>query len=362
MSFLPSPDAEGLRGHLRKFLEQNAGSARLRKLIEEREGYDTALWRRAVDEIGLTGLLVPESAGGAGADLLTTGVVFEELGRALACAPFLSTIALATTALRGCVEPAVAAPLLESIAGGAVATLAWAGESPSQSLLTTIGESIAGTASHVIDGGDAEILLVASRDAGGIGLYLVGQDATGLTRTPLTALDTTRRLSTLEFRAVPATLLAADCAPALAHTFDIATLLLAAEQVGVARRAMEMAVGYVRTRYQFGRAIGSFQAVKHRCADMLVDVELSTSLVYNALHSVDEDASAAAVEAALTRGFVADTCLAVASANIQLHGGIGFTWEHDAHLFLKRAKSSQVIFGSPTSARRVAADLLGVRA
>jgi alkylation response protein AidB-like acyl-CoA dehydrogenase len=154
--------------------------------------------------------------------------------------------------------------------------------------------------------------------------------------------------------------LASGVAEPLDDAVAVATLLLGAEQVGVAQRALDMTVETARTRVQFGRPIGSFQAVKHRCADMLVDVELSRSLVDGALHAVDLDPSAAQLEAALVRGFVGDACLAVTAGTIQVHGGVGFTWEHDAHLYLKRAKASQSLFGTPTAARRTAASLLGI--
>jgi alkylation response protein AidB-like acyl-CoA dehydrogenase len=353
VSILPSADAEELRGHLRKFLETQAGRDRVRAALERDSGSDPELWRRLVAELGLTGLLVPESCGGSDVDLLTLGVVFEELGRALVCVPFLSTVALATPALGRAIDADVAVPLLAAIAGGVVATLVWSGESPSLTSIAWDGTGVTGTAPIVIDGADADELLVAGR-AGD------GTDRGGVTRRPLSTLDTTRRLARVTFADAAAEVLASDVGGALDDAVAVATLLLGAEQVGVAQRALDLAVETARTRIQFGRPIGSFQAVKHRCADMLVDVELSRSLVHGALHAVDEDPSAAQVEAAIVRGFVGDACLSVTAANIQVQGGIGFTWEHDAHLYLKRAKASQSLFGSPTAARRRAAALLGI--
>jgi alkylation response protein AidB-like acyl-CoA dehydrogenase len=213
-----------------------------------------------------------------------------------------------------------------------------------------------------MDGADADELLVAARSSGtgAVVLVQVTAGADGVTRVPLTTLDTTRRLARVTFDAAPGLLLADDGAPALDDAVAIGSLLLAAEQVGVAERAVEMSVEHARNRMQFGRPIGSFQAIKHRCADMLVDVELARSLVHGALSAVDTDPGAVQLEAALVGGFVSDACVAVAAANIQVHGGIGFTWEHDAHLFLKRAKASQVLLGTPTAHRRRAAGLLGV--
>jgi alkylation response protein AidB-like acyl-CoA dehydrogenase len=366
VSILPSADAEDLRSPLRKFLDAHAGRDRLRAALETDTGYDPVLWRRAVDELGLTGLLVPERYGGSAVDLLTLGVVFEELGRALVCAPFLSTIGVATPALlQAAPDAPAAAALLAAIASGTVISLAWTGERPSGTDLEWDGARVNGVAPIVIDGADADQLLVAARTGGPGGpvvvLLQVSPHAAGVSRAPVTTLDTTRRLARVAFEDVPADVVAADAGAALDDALAIASLLLGAEQVGLAQRALDMAVETARRRVQFGRPIGSFQAVKHRCADMLVDIELSRSLVYGALHAVTADISAAQLEAALVRGFVSDACLSVAAANIQVHGGIGFTWEHDAHLYLKRAKAAQLLFGAPTAHRRRAATLLGVQ-
>jgi alkylation response protein AidB-like acyl-CoA dehydrogenase len=365
VSILPSADAEDLRSHVRKFLEAQAGRDRLRVALETDAGYDRLLWRRAVDELGLTGLLVPERYGGSAVDMLTLGVVFEELGRALVCAPFLSTIGLATPALLQAAPDAPAATaLFAAIAAGTVVSLVWTGERPSCTDLAWDGARVSGVAPIVIDGADADQLLVAARADGPgtpVVLLQVSSEAAGVSRTPISALDTTRRLARIAFEDAPAAVVGLDAGAALDDTLAIASLLLGAEQVGVAQRALDMAVATARTRVQFGRPIGSFQAVKHRCADMLVDVELSRSLVYGALHAVTADSSTAQLEAALVRGFVSDACLSVAAANIQVHGGIGFTWEHDSHLYLKRAKAAQLLFGAPTAHRRRAATLLGVQ-
>jgi alkylation response protein AidB-like acyl-CoA dehydrogenase len=358
MSLLPSTEAEDLRGHLRKFLATHAGLDRLRPDLESCVGYDQTTWRRAAEEIGLTGLLVPASAGGSEADLLTVGVVFEELGRALVRAPFLSTIGLATPALLH--AEAAGAPLLAEIAEGASVTLAWGGDRPSDTDITWDGALLHGTAPIVIDGADVDHILVAARDGASVALVHAATDS--IERTPLPALDTTRRLARLTFDGVAGEVLGTDAAAGLDRAMAIGTLLLGAEQVGGAQRVLEVAVDYAKSRVQFGRKIGSFEAVKHRCADMLVDTELARSLVYSALVTVDGDPTAAEREAAIVGGFVGDAYLSVAASNIQVHGGIGFTWEHDAHLYLKRAKSSQLMFGTPTAHRRRAATLLGVNA
>jgi 3-oxochol-4-en-24-oyl-CoA dehydrogenase len=360
MSLLPSAEAEELQGHLRKFLAAHAGLDRLRPDLESAAGYDQSMWRRANDEIGLTGLLVPDSSGGMDADLLTIGVVFEELGRVLVRAPFLSTIGLATPALLRAADAGRAASLLADIAAGAAVALAWSGDRPSATDIVWDGAQLHGVAPVVIDGVDADQVLVAARSLDANEVVLIQAATESIGRTALPALDTTRRLGRLTFDATPGELLGPSAAPGLDYAIAIGTLLLGAELVGAAQRVLEVAVEYARTRFQFGQPIGAFEAVKHRCADMLVDVELARSLVYSALVTVDHDPGAAETEAAIVGGFVGDAALAVAASNIQVHGGIGFTWEHDAHLYLKRAKSSQLLFATPTAHRRRAARLLEI--
>jgi alkylation response protein AidB-like acyl-CoA dehydrogenase len=308
------------------------------------------------------GLAIPVEAGGAGAGLTELGVVFEELGRALTCGPYLATIALATPALVMAVAPSTAAPLLTTIAAGeTVAALVWGGAGPADTELVAAGEAVTGTAPIVVDAMAADVLVVAARsEAGTVGVYRVDPEAPGVTRQALTTLDSTRRLGRVHFDGAPTQMLSSDAAPALARAFAVARLLLAAEQLGGAQQVFQDALGYAKTRVQFGRAIGSFQVVKHRCADMLVEVELARSLVYHALAVAGEQPTAAGREAAIACPFVSDAYVRLAADNIQIHGGIGFTWEHSAHLYLKRAKSSQHLLGSPTRQRRHLAAELGL--
>ncbi len=358
MSFMPDDDVEELRGYLRAFLEKEAGPARLRPQLEAVEGFDRDLWARAGLEVGLQAMAVPEQYGGGGFGLTELGVVFEELGRVLACAPFFSTLALAVPALHRAGDADAVAPLLAGITEGrTTATFAWAGARPSQTTITAAGGVLSGDVPIVVDGRDVDVVLVAARDQhDAVGLYAVR----GAAATPLVALDPTRRLARLRLDAAGADLLAADVGTQLDDAAEVAGLLLAAEQLGVASRAMEAAVDYAKTRVQFGRHIGSFQAIKHRCADMLVDVELTRSLVYHALDLAQRDPSALPVEGALARGFASEVAVRVTAGNLQIHGGIGFTWDHEAHLYLKRAKSSQLLFGRPAEHRARAAELLGI--
>jgi alkylation response protein AidB-like acyl-CoA dehydrogenase len=222
------------------------------------------------------------------------------------------------------------------------------------------GWAVSGTADIVLDGATADLVLVAARTGSGPSLFAVaGQDAT-LLRTPLVALDSTRKLAELRFERTPATLIGADggAGAALHRTADLATLYLAAEQLGGASRVLSMAVEYAGTRVQFGRAIGSFQAIKHRCADMLVDVESARSVVYHGLWTAVHDPGSLPVAAGLARSVTSDAYHRVAADNIQIHGGIGFTWEHPAHLYVKRAKSSQLLLGSPAQHRARLAECL----
>jgi 3-oxochol-4-en-24-oyl-CoA dehydrogenase len=365
MSFGPDADADELRHVVRDFLRRHSPEQAVRRLAESETGYDPAVWAQAAQELGLHGLVIPERLGGGGATPVELGVVFEELGDVLFCGPFFATVGLAATALLH-VGGEPAERQLRMIADGTTtATLAWAGERPSHSSLTAVqrdgGWRVDGTAPIVVDGASAELVLIAARAVDGVGLFAL-DGATGTTRTPLTALDSTRRLASLTFAGAAAVRLdTADAtSDALSRTADTAALYLAAEQLGGASRVLATAVGYARTRVQFGRQIGSFQAVKHRCADMLVEVESARSVVHHGLWTAVHDPSQLPIAAALARALASDAYQKVAAANIQVHGGIGFTWEHSAHLYLKRAKSSQLLLGAPRAHRRRLGELLGI--
>ena len=371
MSFIPDADAEGLRAIVRAFLQERSGPESVRRLMGAERGWDPDVWLRAARELGLHGLAVPEAYGGSGAGHVELGVVFEEMGAVLYGAPFLASVGFAATALLAldpAGEPARAAYLPGIVAGDTVATLAWAGPDPETSALDAAAEpggwTVTGTAAVVLDGADADLVLVAAGTPAGISLFAVSAEADGLRRGPLTTLDSTRRLARLTFTRTPAELLGTDGAAtsALRRTADLAALYLAAEQLGGAARVLATAVEYAGTRMQFGRAIGSFQAVKHRCADLLVEVESARSVVYHGLWTAVHDPANLPVAAGLARAVASDAYRRVATENIQIHGGIGFTWEHSAHLYLKRAKSSQLLLGSPAKHRsRLAGFVLSER-
>jgi 3-oxochol-4-en-24-oyl-CoA dehydrogenase len=365
VNFVPGDDAEQLRAVVREFLAKRSDETAVRAQMETEYGYDPTVWHQSAEELGLPGLVVPERFGGSAAGAVELGVVFEEMGAALFCGPFLSTVGLAATALLELGDEDAAALYLPGIvAGNTIATLAWSGSSPAASALTARCEgdswSVSGTADIVVDGGAADLLLAAARSPAGSCLFAVAGDAAGLDRTPLVAMDSTRRLATVHFDACPARLLGPEGAAgdALRRTIDLAALYLAAEQLGGAARVLDMAVRHARTRYQFGRAIGSFGPIKHRCADMLVDVESARSVVYHGLWSAMHDPDNLALSASLARAVCSDAYARLSAHNIQIHGGIGFTWEHPAHLYLKRAKSSALLLGSATAHRARLAEVV----
>jgi alkylation response protein AidB-like acyl-CoA dehydrogenase len=358
-----------LREAVRAFLEKKSSNDSVRALMETESGVDRDVWTQAAVQLGIAGLLIPEHLGGSGAGMTELGVVFEEAGRALWCAPFLSTGALATCAVQCAVAPNAQAELLAAFAdGSAVATLVWNGIRPSvgsmQARRCDEHWVVDGSAGYVVDGATADQLLVCAAVNDRLDLFLIGtggdDPAFGLHRRALTTMDSTRRLAELSFDDTPAVRLATDVANDLDRALDRAEVLLAAEQLGGASLALEMAVEYAKTRIQFGRPIGSFQAIKHKLAEMLMSVELARASVDHALEIADRQPELLPVAVSHARAVVSDAYVRVAADNIQVHGGIGFTWEHPAHLYLKRAKSSQLLLGSPKWHRSRLADLLGI--
>ncbi len=342
--------------------------AEVRRLMETREGFDRDGWRRLGREAGLAGLTVPAEYGGAGAGLVDLAVVAEEFGAAPACSPLLGTVALSATALQRSGDAEVAKQLLPAVTEGErVLALAatddrgtWQPSRPTTTARRVDGGGrIDGAQAHVIDGDAADALLVlADVDGpagmagqadvdGRSGLFLVEGDAPGLGRELMSTLDLTRRQARLRFDGVAARLVGdVDAgARAVADARDTATVVLAAAAVGGAQRMLDLSVDYARTRLQFGRPIGSFQAVKHRCADMLVATEQARSTAYHAAWACDEAGDDHRLAASLAQVTCADAYKRVASDAIQVHGGIGFTWEHPAHLYYKRAVSDAALLG-----------------
>jgi alkylation response protein AidB-like acyl-CoA dehydrogenase len=299
------------------------------------------------------------------------------MGRALLCAPFFSSVCLAANAILNAGTEEQKQELLPGIAAGeTIATLAFtepsgkwdaSGVTMEATPDGSGGYSLSGTKMFVLDGHTANLIVVAARAAGtggteGISFFTVPGDAAGLSRSPLPTMDQTRKQAKLEFSDVSASLLGEEGAgwAALSKTLDQAAVCLAAEQVGGAQRCLDMSVEYAKVRIQFGRPIGSFQAIKHKCADMLLEVESSKSAAYYAGWAAAEDNDELPVVASLAKSYCSEAYFHAAAENIQIHGGIGFTWEHDAHLYFKRAKSSEILFGDPTYHRELLAQRIGI--
>ncbi|WP_405674675.1 acyl-CoA/acyl-ACP dehydrogenase [Streptomyces canus] len=361
-----------LRAAVREFLEAKSPEEAVRKLMESEPRFDPAVWSQAADQLRLPGLAIPEEYGGDGFGRVELGVVLEEMGRALFCAPFFATVLLAAQALLASGDKEACARLLPGIAAGrTTATLAVAEDhgswDPAMVSARAVpdgdaGWTVRGRKCFVIDGTTADLILVVARTVAGPTLFAVERDAAGLAAEPMETLDATRAMARLTLDAVPATLVGAEGAGGriMAKVLDIASVGLAAEQAGGARRCLETSAEYARARHQFGRPIGSFQAVKHKCADMLVQVELAEAASREAARLADEGSLDFPVAAAVAHACCSRAYMIAAMENIQVHGGIGFTWEHPAHLYFRRAKSSQLLFGGPAVYHERLLDRLGI--
>jgi len=378
MSAGGSAEHDELRRVVRDFLIEKSASSAVRRLMEAGERRDEDVWALLAGQLGLTGIAIPERHGGAGYGPAELGIVLEEMGGALLVAPYFATVALAGQLLAASGDEDAMARWLPGIADGSLtATVAVAEESGSWDLAEvaaiarrTDGDdcwAVTGDKLYVIDGDTADLLLVVAHAPDGPGVFAVersaaGNEAAGLGSARLDTLDLTRALASVALRETPAVRVGAgrDAAAWLSEVRDLALAALAAEQLGGAARCLDMSVGYAKVREQFGRPIGSFQAIKHKCANLLLDVESGRSAVYyasEALAGRQPDAPLAAVLAYVhcSRAFTN-----AAKECIQIHGGIGYTWEHDAHLYLRRAKSSQLLFGPPARQRTRLAELAGI--
>ena len=391
MKLAPSTEQQELRESVRRFLADRVPLQRVRELMDSADGTDEKIWNYAAGQLGLQAMAIPEEYGGAGFTFAEQAIVLEELGAALYPGPYLASAVLAATALLASSDDDAKRDLLSGISGGeTVATLAFTEDdgswepgairlaaslsSSSQASSSQASSSQAssnqagggwvldGHKSFVLDGHTASLILAVARTDAGLSVFAVQADADGLTRRQLPTLDQTRRLARLEFSSVPARLISepGEAAAILSRTLDIAAIAQAAEQLGGAQRALDMAVSYAKIRHQFGRPIGSFQAIKHRCADLLLEVESLRSAVGYAAAAVAEDSAEVPVVAALVKALASDTYFHVAAENIQIHGGIGFTWEHDAHLYFKRAKASELFLGDASYHRERLATRIGV--
>jgi alkylation response protein AidB-like acyl-CoA dehydrogenase len=370
VNFAFSEEQEELRRYARQWLSERAASKNVRALMETDEGFDRGQWKELA-EMGWQAMAIPEAYGGAGFGFLELVVLLEEQGAALLPAPFFSTVVLAANALLSSGSEAQKAAWLPRIASGEiVATVGWTepnGRWDASGVEATAvpsgdGWRLHGTKSFVLDGHTADLLILAARTEAGVSFFLVPSGAPGLDRRRLVTMDMTRKQAEVVMDDVPAELLGVDGAgeDLIRQLTRIASVALAAEQVGGAQRCLDMAVDYAKVRHQFGRPIGSFQAIKHKCADMLVLVESAKAAAYYAGWAVGEDNDEVATVAPLAKSYCSEAFFKCAAENIQIHGGIGFTWEHDAHLYFKRAKSSELMFGSPSHHRKLLAEVIGL--
>ena len=359
MQFAFTNEQRQFRDVARRFLAEASPPAEVRRLMETDAGFDPAVWHRLNDELGLGAAHVPERYGGQGYSFVELGIVLEEMGRALLCAPYLSSAVLAAGAVLHGGTEAQKQELLPHLASGkrrgALAVIEpngrWdAGGIGLLARRSGAGYRLEGEKSFVLDGCTAELIVVAARAPGsegeaGVALFLVAGQAEGLERRPLRAIDATRKLARLTFCNVPAQRLGEEDtgSAALQRVLAEAAVALASEMVGGAQQMLDSAVEYVKLRMQFGRQIGSFQAVKHRCADMLLEVELAKSAAYRAAAAVAEGDPRLPALASLA--CASEACMNAAAGCIQLHGGVGFTWDNDTHLWFKRAQGSAALFG-----------------
>jgi alkylation response protein AidB-like acyl-CoA dehydrogenase len=378
MSAGGSAEHDELRRVVRDFLIEKSASSAVRRLMEAGERRDEDVWALLAGQLGLTGIAVPERHGGAGYGPAELDIVLEEMGGALLVAPYFATVALAGQLLAASGDEDAMARWLPGIADGSLtATVAVAEESGSWDLAEvaaiarrTDGDdcwAVTGDKLYVIDGDTADLLLVVAHAPDGPGVFAVersaaGNEAAGLESARLDTLDLTRALASVALRETPAVRVGAgrDAAAWLSEVRDLALAALAAEQLGGAARCLDMSVGYAKVREQFGRPIGSFQAVKHKCATLLLDVESGRSAVYHASEALAGRQPDAPLAAVLAYVHCSRAFTNAAKECIQIHGGIGYTWEHDAHLYLRRAKSSQLLFGPPARQRTRLAELAGI--
>ncbi|MFC4003126.1 acyl-CoA dehydrogenase family protein [Prauserella oleivorans] len=356
-----------LRASVRDLLADRCSPAALLARVESDEPYDLKLWRTLAVELGTAGLAVPEELGGQGASVRETALVLEELGRAVAPVPFLGSAVLATSALLGCDTgtDAVAALLRRLASGEAVGALAvplsTAPGSPFSGTVEVSGDgTLTGSVRSVADGALAEVLVVPATGSDGPGLYAVEPAGGGVSVSEPVSFDLTRRIADITFSGARATRLAGEeqARAALDRALLTGAGLLASEQLGVAQWCLDETVDYVKNRYQFGRPVGSFQALKHRIADVWLELVAARAAARYAADTLSRGDADAPVAVAMAQSYCAETAVHAAEECIQLHGGIGMTWEHPAHLYLKRAKASQLALGTPGRHRATLAGLV----
>jgi len=382
LNFAFTEEQEELRAAARAFLADHSGSEQVRAAMASERGWDPGVWKRIGTELGWPSVIVPEPCGGIGLGAVELVALMEPMGEALLCAPFFSSVCLAAQAVLAAGSEAQQKEWLEPLAAGeARAALASTeaegpdgGWTPEETALVARPDGDAfvldGRKRFVVDGHTADWLVVSGRAAGtageeGVSLFVVPGDAAGLERRALPTMDATRRLAELVFdgvRVSRAALLGAEGAGAapLRRALDLGCVALAAEQVGGAQRCLDLSVAYAKERVQFGRPIGSFQAIKHKCADMMVRVETARSAAYYAGCVAAEERPELPRAASLARAYCSEAFFHCAAESIQILGGVGFTWEYDPHLYFKRARASEALLGTPAWHRERVAREIGL--
>jgi len=368
MDFAYDADQEDFRSSLRRFLADKAPLAKVREAAETEAGYDAGLWKQMSAQLGLPGLHLPEEHGGSGTGLTEPSIVMEETGRALTSSPYAACL-LASLAVLRHGDEASQAELLPGIASGdTVATLAMAETaSPAgivglQTTALSRGDAVTLTGTKILveHGHTADVLIVSATSpevSGSARLYVVRADAEGLTRTRQDSLDLTRPVASVQFDGTPATPLGEPCD--LTELVDLWCAMLAAEMVGAGSACLDMAVSYAKDRHQFNRPIGSFQAVKHRCSEMVVALDGARAAAQYAVFVADQGSPELASVAPLAKAEASEAVTFAAGWTIQILGGIGFTWEQDAHLYFRRAWADSALLGTPAAQRARLADVLG---
>jgi len=356
MQFGLSESQQILKDTARKFFAGESPIAAVRKAMETETAYDAALWTKLAEQ-GFTGIITPEEFGGMGLGKVELVLLMEEAGYALLPGPFFSTVALAGTVIDACASPEQKKKYLARIAAGqarsTVALVEAAGSWDPQSLkIAAAGNRLTGTKLFVTDAAVADFMVVVARD----GVYAVETKASGLRIEPMKGMDLGRKIYSVEFNNTPAEMLGHT--GGLANALDVATAALCAEMVGGMQRALELTVAYAKTRKQFGKPIGIFQAVQHLCADMYLETESSRSATYYAAWALEENVPDAAASVSVAKMYASDASRTVGNRGIQVHGGMGFTWENDLHLYYRRAKASETMLGDATFHRERIARLV----
>ena len=372
-------EQEELRASARGFLAQHSSPEQVRRAMQSELGYDPEVWKRIASELGWPAVTIPEEYGGLGLGPVELVALLEEMGGALLCAPFFSSVCLGGTALLAAASDEQKREFLPALAEGrSRIALAWTeagggwGATGIRALARREGDAfvLRGAKRFVLDGHCADWLIVAARQEGssgedGVSLFMVSPDAPGLERRALPTMDQTRRQAEIVLRdvRVPASALMGTEGrgwSALGRTLALAAIALSAEQVGGAQKCLDLSVAYAKERVQFGRPIGSFQAIKHTCADMMVAVESARSASYYAACVAAEGREDLSAVASLAKATCSEAYFQCAAESIQIHGGVGFTWEYDVHLYFKRARSTEVFLGDPAYHRERVARHIGL--